>query len=59
MVDGAFEQRFEESGALGIGDAPADDPSAKNVDDHVEIEVGPFGRSHQLADIPVLISTEI
>ena len=37
MVNGTFEQGLEESGALGVGDAPADDPTAEDVDDHVEI----------------------
>jgi hypothetical protein len=30
----------------------ANDAPAENVDDDVEIEVGPFGWSHQLGDIP-------
>jgi hypothetical protein len=31
---------------------PADDASAENVDDDVEIEIGPFGGPHQLGDVP-------
>jgi hypothetical protein len=37
---------------VGIGDAPADDPAAEDVEDDVEIEVGPFRGSHQLCDVP-------
>src|SRR3954454_13036928 len=37
---------------VGIGDAPADDPAAEDVENDVEIEVGPFRRSGQLCDIP-------
>src|SRR3954463_1304895 len=37
---------------VGIGDAPADDPAAEDVENDVEIEVGPFRRSGQLRDIP-------
>jgi hypothetical protein len=40
---GIVEQRGEQGGALAIGDTPADDASAENVDDNVEIEIGPFG----------------
>src|SRR3954462_74240 len=37
---------------VGIGDAPADDPAAEDVENDVKIEVGPFRRSGQLRDIP-------
>ena len=47
-----IEKGFEQDGALSIGDAPADDPAAEDVEDDVEIEVGPLGRPHQLCDIP-------
>src|SRR5664279_1448372 len=49
---GVLEQCGEQGGALPVGDTPADDAPAENVDDDVEIEVGPFGWSHQLGDIP-------
>ena len=35
-----------------VGDTPADDSAAEDVDDDVEVEVRPFGRPHQLGDIP-------
>ena len=52
LGEGVIEQRLEQGGALGIGDAPADDPAAEDVEDDVEVEVGPFRRSHQLCDVP-------
>ena len=39
LGEGVIEQRLEQGGALGIGDAPADDPAAEDVEDDVEIEV--------------------
>jgi hypothetical protein len=39
---GVLEQGDEQCGAFPIGDTPADDAPAENVDDDVEIEVRPF-----------------
>ena len=39
LGEGVIEQRLEQGGAFGIGDAPADDPAAEDVEDDVEIEV--------------------
>ena len=39
-------------GALPIGDHPADDIAAEDVEDDVEIEVGPLGRTPQFGNIP-------
>ncbi len=39
LGEGVLEQRLEQDGAFGIGDAPADDPAAEDVEDDVEIEV--------------------
>ena len=39
LGEGVVEQRLEQGGALGIGDAPADDPAAEDVEDDVEIEI--------------------
>ena len=52
LFDGVIEQCLEQAGALGIGDAPADDPAAEDIENDVEIEVGPFRRSRQLRDLP-------
>ena len=51
---GIIEQRREHGGAFSVGDAPADDSAAEDIDDDVEVEVGPFGRPHQLRDVPGL-----
>jgi hypothetical protein len=42
LNDGVVEQRLEQTGVFRIGDAPADDPTAEDVEDDVEVEVGPF-----------------
>ena len=39
LFEGVVEQRLEQDGALGIGDAPADDPAAEDIENDVEIEV--------------------
>src|ERR1035437_5682393 len=49
---GIIEQCREHGGAFSVGDAPADDSAAEDIDDDVEVEVGPFGRPHQLRDFP-------
>ena len=41
------------SSALSPGrDHPADDVAAEDVEDHVEIEVGPLGRTEEFGDVP-------
>ncbi len=52
LFDGVEEQRLEQGDAFGVGDLKGDDPSAEDDDDHVEIEMGTFGWSHQLGDVP-------
>ena len=52
LGDGVLEQRLEQARRFRVGDIPADDPAAEDVDDDVEVEVGPFGRPHQLGDVP-------
>ena len=49
---GVLKQRLEKGGAFRVGDAPTNDPSAENVDDHVKVEIGPFLRAHQFTYIP-------
>src|ERR1700738_5303849 len=49
---GVIQQRREQFGAFSVGDTPTDDAAAENVDDDVEVEVGPFGGPHQLGDVP-------
>ena len=40
---GVLEQAANRVALSRVGDTPADDPPAEDVDDDVEIEVGPFG----------------
>jgi hypothetical protein len=42
--DGVLEQRPKQRGAFGIGDAPADHPTAENIQNYVEKEIGPLRR---------------
>jgi len=46
------EQGFELAGTFGVLDAPADDTAAEDIEDDIEIEVGPFHWSHQLGNVP-------
>ena len=39
LFDGVIEQCLEQDGAFGIGDAPADDPAAEDVEDDGQVEV--------------------
>ena len=50
--DGVLEQRPKQRGAFRIGDAPADHPAAENIQDHVEVEIGPLRRPHQFGYVP-------
>jgi hypothetical protein len=52
LSESVVEQRREQGGTLGIGDALADDPAAEEVEDDVEVEVGLFRQPHQLGEIP-------
>jgi hypothetical protein len=52
LGDGFAEQRFEQSGCFGLGDLPTDNAAAVAVEDDIEIELAPLGRSFQFSDIP-------
>jgi len=52
LGDGVVEQGGEQRGAFSVGDAPADDAAAEDVEDDVEVEGGPCGGSLQLGDVP-------
>src|ERR1700710_488821 len=52
FLDRIVEQRPEQSGAFSIRHAPSHDASAKNVEDHIEIEVAPLRRPDQFGDVP-------
>jgi len=43
-----YEQFLELAGTFGVLDAPADNAAATDVEDDIEIEVGPLHWSHQL-----------
>src|SRR5664279_2254537 len=52
LVAGVADQALGELGAFAIGYHPADDIAAEDVQDHVEIEIGPLHRPQQLGDVP-------
>ena len=37
---------------FGVGNEPPDDIAAEDVEHHVQVEVGPLGRTPQLGDVP-------
>src|ERR1700709_21544 len=52
LDEGVFEQLLEQGGVFSIGDTPADDAAAEDVEDDIQGEIRPFGRSHQFRYIP-------
>ncbi len=52
VEDSFLDERLEQGRALGVVDTPAHDASGEDVDDHVEVEIGPFGWPHHLRDVP-------
>ena len=42
VLAGFFDQPFGQTILLPVSDHPADHISAEDVDDHIEIKVGPF-----------------
>ena len=49
---GLGDQVLGQRGALAGCDHPADDITAEDVEDDVEVEVGPLGRTAQFGDVP-------
>ncbi len=47
-----LDQSLGQFRAFAIGDHPAGDVTAEDIQDHVEVEVGPFRRTEQLGDVP-------
>jgi hypothetical protein len=52
LGDGVMEQSFEQGRTFSISDAPTDNPATEDVDDDVEIEIGPLGWALELCDVP-------
>ncbi len=48
----SLDQPCGEAGALAVGDHPADHVAAEDVEDHVQVEVGPLDRALELGDVP-------
>src|SRR5947209_18986674 len=53
MLDkGVVKHLLEEDGVFGIGDTPADDAAAEDVEDDIQVEIRPFAWSHQFRYVP-------
>jgi hypothetical protein len=52
LADCLGDQRLGQHGGLAGGDHPADRVAGEDVEDHVEVVVGPLRRPVQLGDIP-------
>src|ERR1700685_1500518 len=52
LLHGVCDELLGEIRRLSMSDQPADDVAAVDVEDHVEMEAGPFGRAFQFGDIP-------
>jgi len=52
LGNGLGQQDARKRGAFAIGDHPADNVPAIDVDDRVEVKVGPLLRAVQLGDVP-------
>ena len=52
FLQGIGDELLGEFGGLPMSDQPTDDIAAVDVEDHVEMEAGPFGRALQFGDIP-------
>lgn len=46
------EQSLEQDSAFSVSDTPADNFVAENIDDDVEIEIGPFRGPLEFGDVP-------
>ena len=49
---GRGDQLLGQDGGFAGGDHPADDVAAENVEDDVQVEVGPLGPPEELGDVP-------
>ena len=47
LDDSVLEQFLEHSGIFSIGNTPADNAAAEDVDDDIEIEISPLRWPHQ------------
>src|ERR1700689_3647388 len=53
MLDkGVVKKLLEQDGVFNIGDTPADNAAAEDIEDDIQVEIRPFGRSHQFRNIP-------
>ena len=46
------DQLLSQLGGFPQGDHPTDDIATENIQDHIQVETGPFGRAFKFRDIP-------
>ena len=52
LAAGIGKQAFGQFRTLPVGDHPADYMKAEDIQDHIQIEVGPLSRPEQLRNVP-------
>ena len=52
LAAGMFDQTLGQFGAFAIGDHPAHDETAEDIQDDIEVIAGPFRRAAQFGDVP-------
>ena len=52
LANGLLDELLGQFRALPRRDHPADDMAAEDIEDDIEIEVGPLGRTQQFGDVP-------
>jgi len=52
FANGLLDELLGQFGGFPMGDHPAGDVAAEDVEDDIEIEVGPLGRTQQFGDVP-------
>jgi len=52
LAHGVGKQGFEQGRTFRGLNTPSDDTATEDIEDDIEIEIGPFHRSHQFGDVP-------
>src|SRR5438552_14489503 len=52
LLTSFFDELLGQLGAFARSHHPADDITTENVEDHVEVKIGPLGRAAKLGDVP-------
>jgi hypothetical protein len=52
LLQAVFDEPLGQHGAFAVGDHPADDVAAEDIQDDIEMIGGPFHRATQFGDVP-------